>query len=225
MKLFEIIRKHLESGTFSRDDYDWEINHSTLPQGIQVKGNTSFEENVDLKYRLYDAWQNALKAGRNNDLFTLAKYYVSTWGGVRRNSQSTLEKYINEEPSELILDQRAKGVASWSKVLCIRNPDKYPIFDARVSLSLNALQILAPISDADFIKFPDLPSQNRVINDVAPKIRKFLSNKKISKTDNFYQKYISILKSEIFDEYRICELEMLLFSATEKLAYQVLNKI
>jgi hypothetical protein len=227
MKIQSIIHKILKSEKFSEDKYNWNINHSKLPYGILVVGNGNFEENVDLKYKLHQTWVKSCCKKEDNTLFELSKYYVSTWGGVHRNSRATLNRYILSNPEKLIDSQKEKGIASWSKILCIRNPDKYAIFDARVSFALNAIQILSytDTDPEDFIRFPDLPSRNSKIKELKPKLQKYFEKNKIPKAEDFYRKYLEILESVNFKGYKICELEMLLFSSTEALSEDLKGKI
>lgn len=224
MRITTLIKEFIASRVITKIHYDWPINHERLPHGIKICGSSCFEQNVDLKFKLNAAWENFLDQNQEEELYKLAKYYVSTWGGVHRNSRQTLENYIQSEPSLLILAQKQKGVASWSKVLCIRNPEEYAIFDARVSFTLNALQVLASLQASEFIRFPILPSRNGAINRANPTLRKFFSENKISETENYYQKYLSILKSAEFKDYKICELEMLLFTAAGALASKLFEK-
>jgi hypothetical protein len=219
-----LIKELITSPLNTKSHYDWPINHEKLPHGIKIFGSSCFEQNVDLKFKLNAAWENFLAQNQEEELYKLAKYYVSTWGGVHRNSRQTLKNYIQSEPSLLILAQKQKGVASWSKVLCIRNPEEYAIFDARVSFTLNALQVLASVQHSEFIRFPILPSRNGAINRAEPILRKFFLKNKISETGNYYKKYISILKSAEFKDYKICELEMLLFTAAGALASKLFEK-
>ena len=215
----------LKSERLSQGKYDWKINHSKLPRGIRVVGKGDFEENVDLKYKLHQAWLKLSPKQEYKTLFELSKYYVSTWGGVHRNGDKTLERYILSNPDKLIDSQKEKGIASWSKILCIRNPDKYAIFDARISFAMNALQILSTIPAKDFFRFPNLPSRNGQIKEFQPKFQKYFEKNGVSKTYNFYTKYLEVLKSIEFKNYKLCELEMLLFSATNELAEKLKGKI
>jgi hypothetical protein len=219
-----LILELITSPLNTKSHYDWPINHEKLPHGIKLFGSSCFEQNIDLKFKLNAAWENYLAQHLEDELYNLAKYYVSTWGGVHRNSHQTLTKYIQSEPSSLILAQKQKGVASWSKVLCIRSPEEYAIFDARVSFTLNSLQVLASVQPSDFIRFPILPSRNGSINRATPFLSKYFSKNRISETDNYYRKYLSILKSSEFEGYKICEIEMLLFTAAGTLASKLIEK-
>ena len=66
---------------------------------------------------------------------------MSNWGGVRANRDATLAAYAASSDEEL-LRRGVVGVASWSKILVIRKPERYVIHDARVGAALNALQIV-----------------------------------------------------------------------------------
>jgi hypothetical protein len=224
MIIVSLIQELIASPAIASCHYDWPINHKRLPHGIEICGSSYFEQNVDLKFKLHAAWLNCLVNNQEDKLYSLAKYYVSTWGGVHRNSHETLKNYIQTEPSSLILAQKQKGVASWSKVLCIRNPEEYAIFDARVSFTLNALQVLASLEPKKFIRFPILPSRNRSINHATPVLLKCFHKNKVSEINNFYQKYLSILKSAEFKNHKICEIEMLLFTAAGALASKLFEK-
>ena len=224
MIITSLIQEFITSPAITTSQYDWPINHDRLPHGIKICGSSHFEQNVDLKFKLHTAWGNYLATNQEYELYNLAKYYVSTWGGVHRNSHQTLKNYIESEPSSLILAQKQKGVASWSKVLCIRNPEEYAIFDARVAFTLNALQFLASVEPKEFIRFPILPSRNGSINRATPILRQYFSKNKISETNNYYQNYLSILKSAEFKDYKICEIEMLLFTAAGALASKLFER-
>jgi hypothetical protein len=139
------------------DWYCWnEIDPSRLPKGVSLPIGNAYAKNVALKYELHRLWQRS----DEHERFALAKCYVTTWGGVRRNKAATLKAYVTEEP-DVIIKRGRNGVASWSKVLCIRDPKTYAIFDARVSTALNALQIIYDTPGP--ILFPLLPGQNKTI--------------------------------------------------------------
>ena len=117
--------------------YDWPIPDAKLPSGIVVKPGSSYQRNIDLKHALHSAWIKGDKARR----YELACFYVRDWGGIKRNSEDKLRRYAAASADELI-SNGYDGVATWSKILCMHDPDRYAIFDARVSVALNALQII-----------------------------------------------------------------------------------
>lgn len=64
---------------------------------------------------------------------------VLEWGGIRGNNEKTILKYATQ-PAKSLWSQ-SKGVASWSKVLAFRHPDKYFIYDYRVAFVLNYILV------------------------------------------------------------------------------------
>lgn len=68
---------------------------------------------------------------------------------------------------EKLLELGISGVASYSKVLAIRDPKAYAIYDARVAVSLNAIQLIAGCSEGWI--FPFLPGRNKVTGDTVHK--------------------------------------------------------
>ena len=59
------------------------------------------------------------------------------------------------------------GISSFSKILAIKGPDKYAIYDARVAVSLNAIQIIYQISSG--VAFPYVLGRNRITGDATSK--------------------------------------------------------
>lgn len=200
------------------DWYLWRsINEKKLPDGILLpeEGN-EYTKNVALKLALNKKWLAAEDDGKNE----IIKYYISTWGGIHGNSQENIKRYSNSDPSTLI-SLGTNGVASWSKALCIYDPHKYAIFDARVSASLNALQILARSTNPKL--FPVLTSRNKTIVKANSKFENMANEEAWPRiNDNeYYSRYLSLLKdvkSKIHNvNAKIYTIEMLLFSKAEEL--------
>lgn len=78
-------------------------------------------------------------------------------GWVPGNKPETLKSYVDRSEVELAA-YRIDRVATWSKILVIREPNQYAILDARVAASLNALQLIARVDR------PNLLSRNKAIN-------------------------------------------------------------
>jgi|ERR1700683_5034105 len=96
----------------------------------------------------------------------IAAWYVRDWGGIKSNRKETIDKYVCLSEADLTA-LNMQGVATWSKILVVQNPDTYAIFDARVSAALNALQ-LARCPEADFISTAsEQKYQNQEISGVA----------------------------------------------------------
>lgn len=133
--------------------YDWSFNEDAVPLGIKAPGKNWLEKNLALKTALHEVWLN----GSDNDRKKACDWYIQTWGGIRRNTDGNLRLY-GTGSEENILARGVRGMASWSKALTIRNPNRFAIADARTCISLNAIQLLAGASAIRI--FPSLPSRN-----------------------------------------------------------------
>jgi hypothetical protein len=150
-------RKH-QAGT---DWYDWDFDPEKVPAAVRgdwTEGRSWYDSNVDLKERLCKAWCEGDPARRA----ALEHYYIVIWGRVITNRPATLEAYHGASAEDLVARRHA-GIASWSKALCVRDPLKYAIFDARVSASLNALQVIHRTAPKDALRFPILASRNNAV--------------------------------------------------------------
>jgi hypothetical protein len=136
-------------------DYDWDIP-KTIPIPF-VRGTVSCAQaNMRLRRGLRNSWIN--EPARR---YELANWYVGVWGGIRRNKIETIQAYCDSSEEQLA-SSTWKGVATWSKILAIRNPDKYAIYDARVGAALLALQLLQRTTIP--ILFSHVPSRNKAID-------------------------------------------------------------
>jgi len=195
--------------------YSWKtINESKLPEGIVLPNGNQYVKNISLKELLHSKWKNELDL---NEKGKFIEYYIKTWGSIKGNNQKTMGDYKSLSANVLI-EKGKKGIASWSKALVIHNPKLYAIFDARVSCSLNSLQIIDSV-ESKYL-FPILSSQNNTItkaNIVLKRISK-VENWKIANEYNFYEEYLTLLKkSSSLLNTDISTVEMLLFAKAEEL--------
>jgi hypothetical protein len=171
------------------DWYKWrKINPRYLPEGVSVGSGNAFSQNENLKKQLSKQYQT----GSDDQKIELTRYYIAVWGGVRRNSADKISAYALNQPHELIANGIV-GIASWSKALSIRDPDSYAIYDARVAVSLNALQIIHNVAAP--VLFPLLTGQNKIINEGAKLLAGHAGNgtwRKIS-PESFYDEYNALL--------------------------------
>lgn len=200
--------------------FEWTLNERVLAEqlGLQVNGLTSYEKNIDLKVKLYRLWQSGDQAQRQR----IARYYVVSWGGIKRNAQDRLSEYVNAACAGAL--PPAQGVASWSKVFAAADPHNHAIFDARVSLSLNALQFLRQHSPR--WRFPVLPSQNNLVREAGPRLahRAEQAGRGLIPRALAYPTYMRILRIAapgLPGPLPFATAEMVLFSRTEELADQV----
>lgn len=199
----------------TNDWYNWrKINESALPQDIELPEGNQYKKNIALKAKLHEKWKSEIELSRKGELI---EYYIKTWGGIKGNKLLALEEYKTSSDKELI-EKGVKGIASWSKALVLHDCNKYAIFDARVSCSLNALQIIYETKEKKL--YPILASQNkRIIN--ANKTLKSIakeSNWIKANEHTFYEEYLELLNlcaNEL--NTTISTVEMLLFAKAEEL--------
>lgn len=209
-----------ESIDLTNDWYSWrEIDKTKLPSGISLSEGNQYQKNIALKVALNQLWLRETDITMQEELI---KYYISTWGGIHSNSRDTIARYASHHPDRLISKGKA-GVASWSKALVVRDPILYAIFDARVAVSLNSIQIIYAIDGKAL--FPLLPSRNTTIVSANKRIKEIANSDAWSKrkSADFYTSYLALLR----DVASVCKtnistVEMLLFSKAIDLARRII---
>ncbi|WP_016777000.1 hypothetical protein [Anaerophaga thermohalophila] len=202
----------------TNDWYNWKFNEAIIPINVNLPRGNHYLRNIALKEELNKAWISESDTAKRE---LLVKYYIKDWGGIRRISEEKIKIYANSTPESLI-ELKEKGIASWSKALVIRNPKEYAIFDARVSTSLNCLQIIYPVENK--ILFPNLVSRNKTITkgQKTLKIISHLNNWAMVNLKTFYRDYLSLLKKVTQDRNtNISTIEMLLFAKAEELVKRI----
>lgn len=187
---------------------------------IKILGNNNYEKNIFLK-------ENSSKIWNEGSKFEIAKWVIDKWGGIRRNSIETIEKYINEIENKNY-PSYIKGVASYSKILSFMNPEEFAIYDARVAISLNAIQLLSKSQSG--LAFTYLKGRNNTLtlfrNSELTKTKNLIKNgwQEIPKNDcySIYLNYLKIVNS-YFPTSKLYELEMSLFADAESLADRYLK--
>ena len=200
--------------------YNWPLNKNHLPKGITILEGNNYTKNISLKKQLHALWKDEKDETTKGDLIA---YYIVKWGGIKTNRATSLNTYRTSSAEELIIKGK-QGVASWSKALVVHDWNNYAIFDARVSCSLNILQILAKKEIK--VLFPILSSRNNLIIKGNLQVKEISIKENWTKLSgvNFYTDYIKLLKS-VADELNtnISTIEMLLFSKAEILVMQLIN--
>jgi len=200
------------------DLYRWPIPPLTLDIPFEQGADSLTRANMRLKRTLHAAWQDAHEARR----YDTAHWYVARWGGVKRNKRETLEGYVTASESDL-LSRGIDGIATWSKVLVVRGPDRYAIFDARVATSMNALQLIQGIGNPIF--FPNLLNQNRTIKQFQKWIRaRVLERSRYIPKAEVYPTYLDIMTDVAKGAglSSLDEIEMTLFANAETLAREAM---
>lgn len=199
--------------TEANDWYRWHVNASFLPAGIALPRGNAYAQNVALKLQLSNLYATADDHIRQE----MTEYYIAKWGGIRRNTQENISIYALDAPASLIA-RGSRGIASWSKALCIRRPNEYAIYDARVALSLNCLQITGPVNLP--MRFPLLLGQNKLISLGSRMVLRYASvhGWPAAREGDFYRGYNNVLSSaaQLLGA-NLYTLEMLLFAKAPEL--------
>lgn len=166
--LTDYVGEKIDAGT---DWYVWSFNTRRVPPGIlgeHALPDDWYSINVHLKQRLHRMWMEDFDRREE-----LEHYYIREWGGVRTNDPRTLIAY-HQSSAEQNIARGKKGIASWSKALCVRDPLQFAIFDVRVSASLNALQIIHRDTVTEPVQFPQLPSRNTTVRRTSAQLRAYM---------------------------------------------------
>jgi len=210
--------------------YSWQISDVTWS-----KLGTDFDykkfsgdpprQNIEMKQHLAKYWANA----SINEKIRVSKWIVSDWGGIHRNSDMTILGYINQADAEYPATP-FYGIASYSKILAIKAPEGYAVFDARVAASLNAVQLLlrreGKLTSPNLLGFLVPPGRNNIVNrfDSAapPSVLQRLGFAVVEK-DATYDIYLSILRQmKPAVKKSILEIEMFLFAQADDLCERAL---
>ncbi|WP_170329374.1 hypothetical protein [Ruegeria arenilitoris] len=175
----------------------------------------NYAKNITLKEQSPRIWIEG-------DKLEIAKWVVADWGGIKGNKPATIANYVEAicggcYPSEL------KGVASYSKILSFIDLSEFAIYEARVAISLNAIQLLQ--NEKQGIAFTYLPGRNTKLQ----KFRQLPSTRRRAllqtgwtalASNDCYTFYLSTLKRVIYElgSAHLYELEMSLFADAEELA-------
>jgi hypothetical protein len=137
-----------------QDSYNWPIPDN-LPLNLSIDRNTSnYQQNVDLKLSLSRLWSSS---SIEHKCF-IAEWIVKEWGRITKGMQS-LPDMVNRIENGTF-DCPYARVASYSKILAVKNPFTFAIYDARVSVSLNAVQILEDLDCGIAFNMP--PGRNKL---------------------------------------------------------------
>lgn len=198
-----------------------------LGENFHLDGETNYEKNVALKLLISGAIQR-----QNIDLDRLATWIITTWGGIPKLSKSTPDYIKNAISKEY--PKKLTGVASYSKLFAMFYPEEFAIYDARVAVSLNIIQLLSPHTNVIF--FPYLSGRNKITgyqstNQGFSRMPEF-SRKNIAKTSSklwesmpngaVYSNFNQIINSVCTsNNWKLYDVEMLLFSKAEDLVRQL----
>jgi hypothetical protein len=219
----EAVRDALNASS-SAPSKDWEVKPETwakLDTGFDYNGYTTDEvRNKGLKYHLAEVWAVADNAKRRE----LGEWIIRDWGRIKGNKADTIDRHV-ALANEIDPVTPFAGIASYSKILSIKDPNRFAVFDARVAYALNAIQLCQTAGLQDlgrFLVFPCPPGQNREISGEGKKpgymdllgrsvlVRRGFTF--VEKSDS-YQTYLRLLRlaSEKLRNRTILDIEMELF--------------
>ena len=202
--------------------YHWnEPDTTALPPGVAFHPRLHWSNakwTIRLKLALHAAYTKAANANARN---TIARWAVCTWGGVKNHGPTTLATHV-EFCSHDHDRWPWRGVASYSKILSVRDPSRYVIFDARVAAALNAVQMIngRPLR----IRFPIPSGQNATIKKFAKLVKEHKAQHDIPKKEA-YDTYLRTLAevAKRLDRVDLYRIEMILFGLATRLARQLLS--
>jgi len=207
------------------ESYSWAIPKSVVQGFEATKGGNSYRANIELKKFLAQRWAN----GSFSDRVSLAQWVVKDWGGINRGRPETIENFVRQiERNELRFV--FNRVASYSKILPCASIDDYVIYDQRVAVALNAIQVLKGVKDGVAFHMP--PGRNKKVGyqgkkegfSAQPqfKPRALVNDRGWTgiKRDETYNAYLKTIRSvrHALNEVPIYDIEMVLFSNAEDLA-------
>jgi hypothetical protein len=112
--------------------YDWPVTRSAWAKLSTGFDNSSMSDpaqlNIALRHHLKERWSEANDVER----LRLANWIVADWGGIKKNDPFTIEAHLARALASKPTTP-FKGVSSYSKILAVRDPEQYGIYDSRVA--------------------------------------------------------------------------------------------
>jgi len=204
----------------NRNSYCWDFDSGELESSLRIvpSGDTRYDRAVDLKQKLAAAWRAAAPGSARRKKLVI--WYVRKWGRIRRIGDQKLIAF-SEERYRTLVTRGVVNIASWSKALALRNPNEYPILDARVAAALSVMQAH---TRKDEPRFPLLKTQNKLIESYANCVRQHPPQTYLDKR-LAYPTYRLLLKQVANRlDVRIYEIEMLLFAMAPKMAQKAIER-
>lgn len=220
--LIEAATEYVAAHRDSLSSFDWSVRSSawrSLGTGFphQKYANDLAQQNIELKWHLAKHWASAAIDER----IRIATWIVSDWGGIRRNSEMTILAYVNQADAERPATPFT-GISSYSKVLAIKDPERFAIFDARVAASINAIQLLgvsrSNLKPSNSLAFTIPAGRNGAVTDFRSNVGSLASLVRagfaLVEADSTYGMYLTLL-SEIerrLGGLSLLQIEMVLFA-------------
>lgn len=211
------------------EDYQWRLPELPFGSLNLEPGTSNFEANVVLKHFLNKQWRE----GNRSERIELANWIVKDWGGIRGGNPNAISGYvdqINSNGFEFLF----RRVASYSKILAVADMNRFAIYDQRVAVALNAIQLLAGVRDGIAFHMPK--GRNSVVGDSVNrrgfaeqpeyKVRRLALDYgwMLVPRDETFKTYINTLRAVQIrlERKAFYELEMVLFANAEKVALEAM---
>ncbi len=114
----------------------------------------NWRRNVKLRYKLSEHWKHLIEQDKLNDALAVTRWIIKSWGGIKNISDFT----ISEHFADAVYKKHFlpfEHISSKSKALALIEPEKLQIYDARVAVSLNVMQLAA---DTEVRMYFEIPS-------------------------------------------------------------------
>lgn len=115
---------------FQQPDNEINLQHYVWPPRNPVDAATTIQERLNMSECFHAA------AGQAQAQIEIARQFVVEWGGINALHQKVLAVYALEDEARTVC-RGLPGIASWSKVLALKNPARFMIYDARVAFALD----------------------------------------------------------------------------------------
>ena len=210
-----------------RDRYSW-MDRTRLPLDkllvpIEFANGNQYDCTVALRRQISRYWREG-RVDRKH----LAEWAVCHWGGIKSNKPETISAYA-KRASDKIVPNIFEGVSTVSIILSFAYPDEFAIYNSRVSVALNAIQILAQTESG--IAFPYVQGRNNVLGNYASRsgfsqLKRFQPKQLVlergfgrARRGDAYKIYLQAIRALAKERgCPIYDLEMLMFAEAESLA-------
>ena len=205
--------------------YKWNSNkafdlaHTFLKEKINslvFESSSDEEKTLELRRAASSCWNEISM----DDKFKLFEWIVKKWGGIRSIGENTLNTYVKNincldsespecESAKKFIFNAEENISSKSKCLAFLYPDKYFIYDSRVSMAL--IRILLKSRSEYTWKFPLPSGQSKDFKELKNCLTNRIGTKRKPKVT--YLQYCELIKmiSELLGEGDSQLIEMKLF--------------
>lgn len=190
--------------------YSWEISDKVFDKleelniytDCYLKKSKLYEKTIYLKFLLFIKLTESKENHNKVQFKNLCKIIINDWGGIKSskvdNTDYIIDKIYNANLNKNI-ELPFKRIASSSKILSFLNPQKYVIYDSRITYSLNWILLVQQAGDKYF-PMPEGRNSKLQAFDISVLIRLLnVSKYKVADQDHIKRKnFISDVDKEIF---------------------------